>query len=287
MARQTRAVSHASAKKLLRVGGLPAVSALFGVAPERVEQLFFDQRMNPYVGAFCAELARARKSYRQLGADELERVAGTVLHGGIVALAQPRPVRPLEPGVAKAWAGDGRLLLLLDGVGNPHNLGAIARTAAFFGVPRIVVSDHPAQAGPSDASYRVAEGGLEYVELYRGFRFSQALRDLRRSYRIVAAATDKGRPVAELGAGKRPFAVILGNEEHGLPRATLEVCDEIVTISGSGLIQSLNVAATAAILLHALTAGHGSGATAKGQTVELVDQTGSACCPSSQDIPKF
>jgi TrmH RNA methyltransferase len=116
-----------------------------------------------------------------------------MLHGGVVALAQPRPVSSLEPVMARAWAGDGRLLLLLDGVGNPHNLGAIARTAAFFGVPRIVLSDHSAQAGPSDASYRVAEGGLEYVELYRGFRFTRILHDLRASYRVIGAATDKGQ----------------------------------------------------------------------------------------------
>ena len=258
MARQTRVVSHASTKRLLRVGGLPAVSALFAVSPERVEQLFFDQRTKPHVGAFCTKLARMRKPYRLIGANELGRVAGTMLHGGVVALAQPRPVPPLDPVMVKEWADDGRLLLLLDGVGNPHNLGAIARTAAFFGVPRIVLSDHPAQAGPSDASYRVAEGGLEYVELYRGLRFAQMLHDLRACYRVVGAATDKGQSLSALRPGKRPFALILGNEQRGVLRATLEACDEIVTIPGSGLVQSLNVAATAAILLHALAAGHRS-----------------------------
>jgi TrmH RNA methyltransferase len=254
MARRTGA--RASTKKLLRVGGLPAVSALFAVAPERVEQLFFDQRMKTQAASFCAKLARMRKPYRQVGADELERVAGTILHGGIVVLAQPRPVPALDPAVAKTWAASGHLLLLLDGVGNPHNLGAIIRTAAFFGVPRVVLSDHPAQAGPSDASYRVAEGGLEYVELYRGFRFAQMLRDLRENYRIVAAAPDKGRPVAALRPSQRPFALVLGNEERGLPRATLDACEEIVTIPGAGHVQSLNVAATAAILLHELIADH-------------------------------
>jgi TrmH RNA methyltransferase len=106
-------------KKLLRVSGLPAVSALLAVAPERVEQLFFDNRMQRYVAELCAKLARMRRSYRLAGTDELERIAGTMLHGGIVALAQPRPVSPIDPIVAKAWAADGRLLLLLDGVGNP------------------------------------------------------------------------------------------------------------------------------------------------------------------------
>jgi TrmH RNA methyltransferase len=239
-------------KKLLRVAGLPAVSALFTAAPQRVERLFFDQRMKPHVTAFCAELARSRKPYRLVDADELERIVGGVMHGGVVALAQPRPVPALDPAEAERWARDGKLLLLLDGIGNPHNLGAIVRTAAFFGVPRIVLSDHAAQAGPSDASYRVAEGGLEHVALYRAPHFVQVLQRLRRSYRVVGAAAEAGQPPAALIASEKPFALVLGNEERGLPRTTLAACDAIVTIPGSGLVQSLNVAASAAILIHAL-----------------------------------
>ncbi len=239
--------------KLTRVAGLPAVSAVFSTAPERVERLFFDQRMKPHVGDFCRELASMHKPYRLVDDDELDRIAGSVLHGGIVVFAEPRPVPALDSAEAEAWARGGQPLLLLDGVGNPHNLGAIVRTAAFFGVPRIVLSDHPQQAGPSDASYRVAEGGLEYVELYRGVRFAEMLRHLRRGYRVVAAAAENGHPLAALRPSERPFALVLGNEEHGLPRATLKACDEIVTIPGSGFVQSLNVAASAAVLLHALT----------------------------------
>jgi RNA methyltransferase, TrmH family len=235
--------------KLLRIAGLPAVSALFSVAPLRVERLFFVQRMQPYVGDFCAALARMRKSYRLVRTEELEHVAGTVLHGGIVALAQPRLLPVLDPIRADEWARTGRLLLLLDGVGNPHNLGAIARTAAFFGALRIVLSDHPAQARPSDASYRIAEGGLEYVELYRGIRFAPMLKRLRRSYRVLAAAAENGQSIASLGSSE--LALVLGNEEHGLLRATLDACDDTGAIPGSGMVQSLNVAATAAILLHA------------------------------------
>jgi RNA methyltransferase, TrmH family len=236
----------------MRLAGLPAVSAVFSTAPERVERLFFDQRMKPRVGDFCCELARMRRPYRLVDREELDRIAGSVLHGGVVVLAKPRPVSVLNSVEACAWARGGQPLLLLDGVGNPHNLGAIARTAAFFGVPRIVLSDHPGQAGPSDASYRVAEGGLEYVELYRGIRFTEMLRHLRREYRVVAAAAERGQPLAALRPSERPVALVLGNEEHGLPRATLEACDVVVTIPGSGFVQSLNVAASAAVLLHAL-----------------------------------
>jgi TrmH RNA methyltransferase len=244
------AVSHKT--KLARVAGLAAVSAVFATAPERVERLFFGQRMKPHVGEFCSELARRRKPYRLVDDHELERIAGSVLHGGIVVIARPRPVSMLDSEQVGAWARGGQPLLLLDGVGNPHNLGAIVRTAAFFGVPRIVLSDHPDQAGPSDASYRVAEGGLEYVELYRGVRFAEMLRHLRRGYRVVAAAAEHGQPLTALRSSERPFALVLGNEEHGLPSATLKACEEIVTIPGSGSVQSLNVSASAAVLLHAL-----------------------------------
>ena len=119
-----------SRTKLLRVAGLPAVRALFATAPQRVERLFFDQRLKSQVSDFCAELARARKSYRMVQSDELERVAGAVMHGGVVAWAQPKPVPMLDPAKAADWARDGKPLLLLDGIGNPHNLGAIVRTAA-------------------------------------------------------------------------------------------------------------------------------------------------------------
>ena len=241
-------------KKLLRVAGLPAVSALFGAAPERVERLFFDARMKPHVTAFCAELARRHRPYRQAGSEEMERIAGSVMHGGIVALAAPRPLPLLEPAKLAGWARDGGLLLLLDGVGNPHNLGAIARSAAFFGVERMVLSDHPAQASPSDASYRVSEGGLEHIELWRARQFARTLADLRRHYLVVGAAAEAGRPMSALTSVDRPIALLLGNEERGLPPATLKACEQIVTIPGAGQIQSLNVSASAAILLYGLGA---------------------------------
>jgi RNA methyltransferase, TrmH family len=249
--------SRKELKALLRVAGLPAVTALFATAPHRVERLFFDERMKPLVGAFCAELARARKPYRLVGADELERVAGTVLHGGLVAIAEPRQLRDFDPANAIAWAHAHEPLLLLDGVGNPHNLGAIARTAAFFGVPRMVLTDHPAQALPSDASYRVAEGGLEYVDLFRVQSIVEALGFLRQSHCVVGAAPGGGGTSESFRRIDRPIALVLGNEERGLPPATLDACEKIVTIPGSGRVQSLNVAASAAVLIYALIAGRG------------------------------
>jgi TrmH RNA methyltransferase len=248
---------------VVRVAGLPAVAALFATAPERVERLFFDERARSQVTPFCAALARERKPYRLVDTEELDRVAGTVLHGGIVAIARERPVRAFDPEAARTWARDGKPLLILDGVSNPHNLGAIARTAAFFGLPRMVLSDHPAQASPSEASYRVAEGGLDHLELYRASRLAEMLKALKGAYRVVAAAPGRHRALAELQDAGKPFALVLGNEETGSPKGTLSACDDIVAIAGAGRIQSLNVAASAAILIHILSTAFPSGSTSR------------------------
>ena len=238
-------------RELLRICGLAAVRALFDRDPDRVERLFFEPALRGELDASCQELARARKPYRQVDDIELARVAGTVLHGGAVAIARPRPLADFDPTATQALAQDGKPLLILDGVGNPHNLGAIARSAAFFDLVRILLANRPDQALPSDAAYRVAEGGLEYVTLFRAV-LPSALGALRHAYRIVGTSLNAGSAGID-PAGDRPVALILGSEKTGLDPATLALCNDVVRIRGTGRMQSLNVASAAAILIYLLT----------------------------------
>ena len=239
------------ARQLLRVCGLAAVTALFARDPRRVERLFFEDRVKGEVGPFCRTLARAHKPYRQADKAELARVAGTPLHGGVVAIATPRPLADFDRDAARIWANNGQPLLILDGIGNPHNLGALARSAAFFGLERMVLADRPDQALPSDASYRVAEGGLEHLNLHRA-PLPAALFELRSAYRVIGTALGHG-PVPDRLERGPPVALVFGNEESGLDPATIAACDQVWSIPGSGRVQSLNVAAAAAILLYLVT----------------------------------
>src|SRR5205823_12903803 len=100
-------------------------------------------------------------------------------------------------------------LLVLDGIGNPHNLGALARSAAFFGLERMVLADRPDQALPSDASYRVAEGGLEHLDLQRA-PFPAALFEMRPAYRVIGTALGHGPAPDRLESGP-PVALVFGN----------------------------------------------------------------------------
>ncbi len=243
-----------SSAPLLRVAGLPAVTALFRQAPERVVRLFYEERRAPDIGVCCATLAERRRPYRMVPPDELVRIAGTVLHGGVVAVAEPPAERWLNPEDARKLAAAQQPLMMLDGVGNPHNVGAIARTLAFFGFRHLVLSDHPQQAGLSDAAYRIAEGGLDYLTVWRAHRLPSLLPQCKPLYRVVGTALghQRSQPLERLHGEQRPVALLLGNEETGLSTASLAVCDLVVSLAGTGAVQSLNVSAATAILAYAL-----------------------------------
>jgi TrmH RNA methyltransferase len=238
----------------LHICGLAAVQALLTRHPGRVERLFFEERFAAELALARRTLARLHRPYRQVEAAELARIAGTVHHGGVVAVARPQSIAALDPEAVTKWARDGRPLLILDGIANPHNLGAIIRSAAFFGVEHVVLAEQPRQALPSDASYRIAEGGLDAVNLYRA-PIPDVLEHLKPAYRVLGTVAEGGAPLTPHRPGERPVALLLGNEETGLGAATLAACDAAVTIRGSGQVQSLNVAAAAAVLLYALTRG--------------------------------
>ena len=236
------------------VCGLPAVRALFARHAPAIKRLYFDYATGRRLGVMCRALAAARKTYRCVVPEELAKIAGTSHHGGVVAVIDRHPPpRPLREDLAR-WARERRPLLLLDGVSNAHNLGAIVRTAAFFGVGIVVVSEDPRQAAPGDAAHRVAEGGMACVDLYRVPVLAEFIRDLSPAFEVIGTAV---RSAAKLkaftrptGRDSRPIALVLGNEERGLSPAVAAACEHLVIIPGAGAIESLNVSAAAAILIH-------------------------------------
>ena len=232
-----------------RICGANAVAAVFARRPEAVRRLFYTAAMKELAGPLCAAMAAARRPYRMLEEAEIARAAGSVHHGGIVAVAEPRWIAIIDfvrpPKLP--------LLVVLDGVSNPHNLGAIARSAAFFGVRGLLFHEVPGQAMPSDAAYRTAEGGLEHLDLHKTRNLRKALAALEPHYRTVAATLAPDAMPLQTLPRDRPVALVLGNEERGVSYDALQGCRRQVRILGAGPVQSLNVAQAAAVLLAALT----------------------------------
>jgi RNA methyltransferase, TrmH family len=234
----------------LNLCGLVAVRSRFEREPASIKRLFFDEATGRKIGAICKALAAARKVYRCVPAGELEKIAGSIHHGGIVAVIDAPKLKAPDARVVANWAANRTPLVLLDRIGNAHNLGAIARTAAFFGVQNIVIPAHPQAALPGEAAYRVSEGGLEQVEVWRAPDLAKLMRELAAAgYDVAGAAARGGKPVL--------VAVVLGNEEHGLAADVEKACTRLVTIPGSGRVESLNVSVAGAVLIYALLANRG------------------------------
>jgi TrmH RNA methyltransferase len=233
-----------------RICGPNAIAALFTHRPDDALRLFYLPTRRAEAGKFCAILAREKKPYREVEAEELTRIAGTTHHGGIVVIANQREVPPVK---VLEQLPDG-LLPVLDGIGNPHNLGAIARSAAFFGCKGMLFSADSRQTSVTDSAFRTSEGGLEALALFRTSNLPQALGAMAPRFLSVAAVPRGGEsPEAILAsADPRNIALVLGNEETGLDNATIAACARRVTLPGSGQVESLNVSVAAAVLMHAL-----------------------------------
>jgi TrmH RNA methyltransferase len=238
-------------QKELNVCGWQAVSTLFARHPAEVRRLFFDAATGRRAGEFCSQLAQHKKVYRQVDAAELEKIAGTKLHGGIVAVIGERPLKKVTREVLAEWAKTKAPLLLLDRVSNANNVGAIVRTAAFFGVKAIIVPDHPAQALPGEAAWRVAEGGMEFVDFYRVPALPEFCAELKRQHFLIGTSLT-GNQLSPAGVRERgiprPPAIILGNEVKGIAPAVAGQCDRLLKIPGADSVESLNVSAAAAVL---------------------------------------
>lgn len=235
--------------------GLRAVQAALSQRPERVRRLFYSAEHARALQPVLAQLAKRQAIFRALPPDELDRVAGTRAHQGLVAVLDSPEVPTLARAEVERAARQPGVTLLLDGVGNPHNVGAIARTAAFFGVRALWLTAEGAETVRSSAACRTAEGGLEHLAIavcHDALAVVQAY--VGSGGQALALAVRGEKSLADL-APFRGAAVllVLGSEETGLDPAVEAACSARARIIGTQAVESLNVGVAAGIALAALS----------------------------------
>lgn len=230
----------------LKIAGLHAALAAFERRPDDVLRAYLvEERLDAFREELAA-MARARKPYRVVPPDELDRVAGTTHHEGICVVTRPIRELPLDELCARTGPS---IVLAAPGLENPHNLGAILRIGAHFGVDAILLEESDPRLGP--ATCRVAEGGAEHVALVRVPRMGPAMQRLRAAgYGVLATSSHVAgaKSLHEVAIPQR-MVWLVGSESRGLPRGAFETADAIVTIPGTGRVESLNVATATAVLL--------------------------------------
>ena len=215
----------------LRAGGaLDRILIAKGAGGPRIQQII--------------ALARERSVPVRFEAREiLDRISSGCAHQGVVALGASSSYTSLED-----IAGSARLLVVLDGVEDPHNLGAIIRTAHAAGAGGVIIPERRA-ASLTDTVAKAAAGALEYLRVARVVNLNRALELLKQRGFWIYGLDERAETCYDQVPYHAPTAFVLGGEGRGLHQHTRSRCDLLVRIPVTGPIASLNVSVAAGIVL--------------------------------------
>jgi 23S rRNA (guanosine2251-2'-O)-methyltransferase len=236
------------------VFGLHSVRALLQQRPERASLLLLQKGREDVRATELMRIAQAagvRTEWRE--AQELNRIAGHERHQG--ACLEIRAVGPLGEGALDEMldrATTPPLLLVLDGVQDPHNLGACLRTADAAGASAVIVPRDRA-AGLTPTVRKVASGAAETMPLIQVTNLARTLRWLKEREVWIVGADDQAPQSLFQAKLTGAVALVLGAEGAGLRRLTRENCDLLVGIPMAGAVESLNVSVAAGVLLYEAT----------------------------------
>ena len=237
--------------------GVHACRALAAKRPDAVHRAFVNEATLPVFADLLKDLAARRRPYRVVDDAELEAVSGTRHHEGVCLIAdpiaEPDPAALVDALAKRPWAR----MVFLDGVSNPHNVGAILRTAAHFGAGALIGRSGELPS-PSGATARTAEGGAEHVPVMTWKHPGRSLRRVMEAgFTSVATVVEGGERLYDVELPTH-CVFLLGAEREGLSEGAVRAATLAVTIPGSGAVESLNVAAAAAVLLGEHARRHGT-----------------------------
>lgn len=231
------------------VYGVNAALAVAVHRPESILRAFYTQGRRKAVGALLKATAAQRRPYREVGDEELARIARTQHHEGVVVVTTP--LKPVDlPALVQAMGPSG-VIMALDGVDNPHNIGAILRSAAWFGAGGLLIADATERKTLPSAALRIAQGGAETVPCALTTDLPGALAQIKDHGVRIFGADARATMKVPGAAVPKPVCLVMGHEGRGLSRAVKAQCDQMISIPGTGQIESLNVAVAAGILFSA------------------------------------
>jgi 23S rRNA (guanosine2251-2'-O)-methyltransferase len=185
---------------------------------------------------------------RQVSRDQLARLAGTQTHQGVVAITSEKHYSDLED-VLSAKRGDHHFLVVLDGVEDPHNLGAIIRTADGAGADGIVIPERRA-VGVTGTVSKASAGASEYLPIARVVNINRTLEDLKEQNIWTIGLDERGKQRYDEIDYDMDFALVLGAEGSGLHEHVAKKCDFLISIPMLGQVPSLNVSVAAGVVMY-------------------------------------
>lgn len=230
------------------VFGFHAVTSRVRVRAESVREIFVDmKRVDKRMQDLMAVAKAKNVRVMQVDAARIDGLTGHARHQGVLALVEPTALPQFIEDVLEPLTVP-PLLLVLDGVTDPHNLGACLRVADAAGA-HAVIAPKDRSVGLTAVAMKVASGAAENIPYITVTNLARTLRELKeRNIWLVGTAEDGERDLYHASI-TGPLAWVLGAEGEGLRRLTRETCDEIVSIPMFGSVESLNVSVAAGVCL--------------------------------------
>ena len=198
-------------------------------------------------------VALARKKnipIKEADKDTLNRMAQNRNHQGVVAKAEPYRYRDFDEVIDEAIREKKNpLIVLLDGIEDPHNLGSIIRSAEVFGASAVVIQKNRA-VGVTPSVARIASGALEHVPVVQVVNITETIKAMKNKDFWIAAGDGDSHQVLYQQDLKGPVGLVIGSEGKGISRLVKENCDYLIRIPMAGKTGSLNAAVAAGILLY-------------------------------------
>ncbi|MBK7352795.1 MAG: 23S rRNA (guanosine(2251)-2'-O)-methyltransferase RlmB [Nitrosomonas sp.] len=228
--------------------GFHAITSRIRQHPESIQEIFLDEHRKDQRVQNLIALAE-NQSIRISSCDDvkLNKMAGTTHHQGVVASILSIQNRATIEAILDNIS-DNTLLLLLDGVKDPYNLGACLRIADAFGAQAVVVPKDNA-VGLTSTVYKVASGSAESIPLISVTNFARTIRLLKQQGIWVIGAAVEAVDTLDHIKLSGPTAWVLGSEGEGMRKLTQENCDQLIRIPMVGAVNSLNVSVAAGICL--------------------------------------
>jgi TrmH RNA methyltransferase len=231
----------------VRLYGMNACRAAFAARPQDLRKVYLSDARIGALRDVLAWCVKHRLGYRVVETEDLDKLAASTHHEGVVFDLR-RPAAPTLDALLASLAPGPQVLLWLDGVGNPHNFGAVLRSAAHFGVAGVLLPPSTTLT-LSGAAARVAEGGAEVVPVVRVDALDGALARLRQSGFTLAATLPRDGESIYTTALPDRVVLVFGAEGEGMQSSLIAACQLRLTIPGSGRVESLNIANAVGVML--------------------------------------
>jgi TrmH RNA methyltransferase len=233
----------------MKMVGINACLAAFKARPQDIVRVYVESNKIKIFSKILKHCSDKKIAYKILPQEDIDKITETAHNEGVCFIVRKRELFNFKKFLSNIPANAKHSsVVALEDVQNPHNIGAILRVCANFGVDGLLLEEP--QLTQSGAVFRTAEGGAEHVQILETGELLKALEEFKRKgFKVYGTSSHGGQSLAKTQFHEK-CVLLFGSESEGLSKNLLKICDETICIPQSGHVESLNVSCAASVILY-------------------------------------